>query len=154
LLLVTTRFVASAAAAPARTPPAQKTRSESVKISGEIVDCADYLMTGRHGAEQRYIQARNIDQGMPACLVADKDGQIYLLMSPSGQAREKFSPTDNFIGGGTLVTGTVYERGAFKSLVIDRIDRAASQLATKDARHLGNDSLARPKKQQKPGEVR
>jgi hypothetical protein len=124
LPLVVAVLVLSAPGAQAAKPPAPTDRSpEPVHIAGAIVDCADYIVLGPTPTDRRELHAASIDSGMPACFKADADGQVYLLIAMKGFAKEKFEPTSNFVGGGTTISGTLYERGSLKALTVESIER-------------------------------
>ena len=108
-------------------PPAELkepiSETASFTSTGEIVDCSDYLFFGKKGNDRRTIQAAHLDAGMPACFIADVDKDVYLLLQPEGQVKEKFQPTENFIGGDVTIIGVVYQKGSLKALSIDSIAR-------------------------------
>jgi hypothetical protein len=102
-------------------------KTAPIQVSGEIVDCSSYVLMGRRGVDQRALQAHNIETGMPACLIAD-DGQVYLLLSPAGLVKEKFQPIETYLGGGTTIEGTLYQRGALKAITPDRVSSTSVKL--------------------------
>jgi len=103
----------------------QEPQAETASFSstGEVVDCAEYLFFGKKGPDRADIQARHIDSGMPACFIADVDHDVYLLVGAEGQAKEKFQPTENWLGGDVSIIGVVYQKGSLKGLAIDSIKR-------------------------------
>ena len=114
-----------AAKAPKNEPAPTEPESETASLTstGEVVDCADYLFFGKKGPDRANMQAMHIDSGMPACFIADVDHDVYLLLSPEAHAREKFQPTESFLGGDVLITGIVYQKGSLKALTVDTIKR-------------------------------
>src|SRR5262245_8675435 len=69
------------------------------------------------------MQTKHIDSGMPACFIADIDHDVYLLLEPESQAKEKFQPTENWLAGDVTISGIVYQKGSLKALTIDSIKR-------------------------------
>jgi hypothetical protein len=92
-----------------------------VTLTGEIVDCTDFIMSGKRGPERRLTAAKNIDSGMPACFVANPKDGVYLLLTTRGQARTHFQPTPNFLGANLRIKGIVYDQGGIQALKIDTI---------------------------------
>src|SRR4029079_18403356 len=95
----------------------------SFASTGEIVDCSEFLFLGKKGPDRVDMQSRHIDSGMPACFIADADHDVYLLLSPEGQAKDQFQPLDNWLGGDGRIMGVVYQKGSLKGLSIDSIKR-------------------------------
>ena len=109
------------AAAAAEQQPASATAS--FISTGEVVDCTDYLFMGKKGPDRVDMQTRHIESGMPACFIADVDNDVYLLLAPDGQAREKFTPIQNWLAGDVTIIGVAYQKGSMKAVAIDSIKR-------------------------------
>ena len=137
-------LVAPGALAAKTTAPTDR-NPQPVRIAGDIVDCADYLVLGPTPTDRRELHAASIDSGMPACFRADADGQLYLLIAMKGFAKEKFQPTMNFLGGGTTVAGTLFERGSLQAIAVESIERTVPKKIV-DGKAVKNPSAVEKKK--------
>ena len=159
LILILVAPALLAAKAPKNEPPAKlpdpQLETASLSSTGEIVDCADYMFLGKKGDERRTIQARHVDDGMPACFIADVDKDVYLLIDPDNQVRVKFQPTENYIAADVMIQGVVYQKGSLKALAIDTIARTGGYTDRQSRRPNNPEpnrkfNLKDPKKIQKP----
>lgn len=94
------------------------------KAKGTILECTDYLLTGRTPDTNRSLQTKNIEAGLPICFVPDEEDEVYLLVEPSAQASSRIQPIENFLGGGVVLDGVVYQKGNLKAITINQIGRS------------------------------
>lgn len=140
-LLLASGFLAGQQTFAAKKSEAKDAPPQDTSVAGEIVDCTDYILMGKHGSDRRAIQSRNIDSGMPACLLANEDGQLYLLISPGGPAKSSFQPTDIYIGVGASIEGTVYQKGALKAILVKGVNTAPIKGRPKPPKKEGGNTM-------------
>ena len=129
--------------------PAEPT---TLRATGALVDCTDYLLLGKTPEDHRDIQVKNMTSGMPACFIDGADGTVYLLVNLAGHAKDLIQPIESFIGEGLVVDGVVYQKGSLKALAISSFNRSGTyedrQTRRKDnmtaTRHQKKDPKATP----------
>ncbi len=90
---------------------------ETKTIQGEVVDPALYLRDGRHGKEVEDLIYDAVDGGQALALLEDGTSTLYLLLAgePGSDPNELVY---EYAGRHVKATGTVYERGGVKGLVV------------------------------------
>ena len=97
------------------------TAATSQTIRGEVVDPAAFLRDGQHGssvADQTY---QAVDGGQTLALLDTQTQTLYLLLAerPGEDPNELLY---DYANQQVKVTGTVYERGGVKGLVVSSVE--------------------------------
>ena len=89
-------------------------------LQGEVVDPALYLREGRHGTEVEDMLYDAVDGGQTLALL-DTTNTVYLFLGSEAGA----DPNEllyEHVGRKVNVTGTVYERGGLKGIVVTSVE--------------------------------
>ena len=94
---------------------------ETKTIQGEVADPGLYLREGRHGTEVEDVMYDAVDGGQTLALLEEGTQTVYLLLA--NEAGE--DPNElvyEYVGRRVKATGTVYERGGLKGLVLTSVE--------------------------------
>ena len=99
---------------------------ETKTIQGEVVDPALYLRDGRHGKEVEDLIYDAVDGGQALALLEDGTSTLYLLLAgePGADPNELVY---EYAGRHVKATGSVYERGGVKGLVVTAVEPLEGQ---------------------------
>ena len=112
-ILVGVGLVGVACAAFAAPALAQEVKT----IQGEVIDPALYLREGRHGPEVEYLIYDAVDGGQALALLEEETNTLYLFLA-SEPGADPNELVYEYAGRKIKVTGTVYERGGLKGVVV------------------------------------
>lgn len=96
----------------------------SQTLQGEVVDPALYLREGRHGPEVEDMIYDAVDGGQTLALLDDA-GSLYLFLAGEAGA----DPNEllyEHVGRKIKISGTVYERGGLKGIVVTSVESLES----------------------------
>ena len=94
---------------------------ETKTVQGEVLDPALYLRDGRHGKDVEDLIYDAVDGGQALALLEDGTGAVYLLLAGETGA----DPNElvyEYAGRHVKATGTAYERGGVKGLVVTAVE--------------------------------
>ena len=97
--------------------------AQEQRMQGEVVDPALYLKEGRHGAGTEEDTVAAADGGQTLAFLEESSGTLYLLLALTPGE----DPNDlayDYVNKPVTVTGTVYERGGLKGLILNSIEDA------------------------------
>ena len=90
-------------------------------LQGEVIDPALYLREGRHGPEVEELIYDGVDAGQTLALLEDETQAVYLFLAgePGADPNELLY---EHVGRRVTATGSVYERGGLKGIVVTAIE--------------------------------
>ena len=112
-ILVGVGLVGVACATFAAPAPTQEVKT----IQGEVVDPALYLREGRHGSAVEHLIYDAVDGGQALALLEEATNALYLFLA-SEPGADPNELVYEYAGRKIKVTGTVYERGGLKGVVV------------------------------------
>ena len=95
--------------------------AESVKIQGEIIDTYCYGLMGAKGESHRQCAIDCVKAGIPAGLLEEKTGKVYVLLpnkDKTGLPKEVIDKMARTV----TITGKVYAKGGSQFLTIEKIE--------------------------------
>ena len=95
--------------------------AESVKIKGEIIDTYCYGLMGAKGESHRQCAIDCIKAGIPAGLLEDGTGKIYVLLpnkDKTGLPKEVMDKIARVV----TITGKVYAKGGSQFLTVEKVE--------------------------------
>ena len=95
---------------------------KKVTVTGEVVDMQCYAAAGAHGADHKECATGCIKGGAPIGLL-DKDGKVLLLVKSEKDAGD-YPKLVDYAAQTVTVTGTLYDRGGIKSVVVGTVQVA------------------------------
>jgi len=89
----------------------------STTLQGEVIDPALYLREGRHGLEVEDLIYDAVDGGQTLALLEDGTETLYLFLAKE-PGEDPSELLYDYVGQRVKVTGSVYERGGLKGIVV------------------------------------
>jgi len=91
-------------------------QGKKTTVNGEVLDMQCYTSGGAHGADHKACAQKCIKGGAPIGLL-DKDGNTILLVQDEENPGD-YPKLADYAGDKVTVTGTLYNRGGMKSMVV------------------------------------
>ena len=95
--------------------------AESVKVKGEIIDTYCYGLMGAKGESHRQCAMDCIKAGIPAGLLEEGTGKVYVLLPNKDKTSLPKAVMDK-AGRMATVTGKVYTTGGSQFLTVEKIE--------------------------------
>jgi hypothetical protein len=95
--------------------------AESIKIKGEIIDTYCYGLMGAKGESHRQCAIDCIKAGIPAGLLEDGTGKVYVLLpnkDKTGLPKEVMDKIAHVV----TITGKVYTKGGSQFLTVEKVE--------------------------------
>lgn len=109
-------------------------------VEGEIVDPAAYLKDGRHGPEQVDQTYEAVDGGQTLALL-DGSNTLHVFLAPEA-GEDPNELVYDYVNQQVKVTGTLYERGGLKGIVVASVEPVAAPSATSAGEPASSDTSA------------
>lgn len=93
---------------------------QELVLEGEIVDPAAYLKDGRHGPERIDQTYEALDGGQTLALLDQSTDSLYLLLAEE-PGEDPNELVYDYVNQRLSVTGTVYERGGLRGIVVQSV---------------------------------
>ena len=99
---------------------ASRAGSETVSVTGEVVDSACWIKSGAHGESHRACAQKCADAGIPLAVVEDGTGRLVWLASVD-DAETPNPLLRPYAGRRVKITGVFVERGGAKVLLVEKV---------------------------------
>jgi len=94
--------------------------AETVTVKGEVIDTYCYALMGAKGESHRQCAIDCVKAGIPAGLLEEKTGKVYVLLPDKDKAGLPKGVIDK-MGRMASITGKVYTSGGSNFLTVDAI---------------------------------
>jgi hypothetical protein len=94
--------------------------AETVTVKGEVIDTYCYALMGAKGESHRQCAIDCVKAGIPAGLLEDKTGKVYVLLPSKDKTGLPKGVIDK-MGRMVSITGKVYTSGGSNFLTIESI---------------------------------
>ncbi len=107
-------------------PNSQNNTSSSSKsgstltVKGEVLDMSCFMIDGSKGQSHQSCAQGCLDKGLPAGLLSDSDGQVYLLVENHDKA-DAYTEMLKHAAENVEITGTVIVKNGVQSLSVEDI---------------------------------
>ncbi len=102
---------------------AEKTSAENqanLTVTGEVLDLSCYMTGGAKGAGHKQCAESCLAKGLPAGILSQADGQVYLLVEDHKKA-EAYKTAIKHAAETVKITGKVISKNGVQSLVVESV---------------------------------
>lgn len=92
----------------------------SLTVKGEVLDLSCYMADGSKGMSHQTCAQGCLDKGLPAGLLSNADGQVYLLVENHNNA-DAYQEMLQHAAENVEITGTVVHKNGIQSLTVEEI---------------------------------
>ncbi len=93
----------------------------ALTVKGEVLDLSCYMADGSKGMSHQTCAQGCLDKGLPAGLLSNADGQVYLLVENHDKA-DAYQEMLKHAAENVEITGTLVTKNGVQSLTVEEIN--------------------------------